>query len=44
MREKSLPAFGAALLALGTLDPAGAEPRWAGDFAHSVSPIHAILE
>ncbi|MGE0751010.1 MAG: cytochrome P450 [Variibacter sp.] len=27
-----------------TLDPAGAEPQWAGDFAHSVSPIHAILE
>lgn len=27
-----------------TLDTAGAPPEWAGDFAHSVSPVHAILE
>jgi len=27
-----------------SLDPTGEKPEWAGDFAHSVSPIHVIME
>lgn len=27
-----------------SLNSAGEKPEWAGDFAHSVSPVHALLE